>query len=140
MLPDNTSKAKLLDLHIMMQKLSKRAKLDPKITEKVKDLVKQLKFNSVLHDRHDLKVTPENKKKILNRATRLIRKLERQFQELGSQNAELRRQLKENTTDRKDMQYNLRELQDAADFARGRHPVQEALRSIKEENEKYEGL
>jgi septal ring factor EnvC (AmiA/AmiB activator) len=116
-------------------KLSKRANIDSSVASRVTDLVKQLKFNHVLHDNHKLKVQPEKKQRTLNRAKRILEKLEQQIGELKDKNKKIRKQLKENDADKKELSYYIRELKEALDFARGQHPIQEALRSIKEENE-----
>jgi len=123
-----------------MRQLSKRAELNPKFTKRIELLIKQLKFNSIMHKKHEHKVkTKKDKRSVVNRTKRNINRIEQDVQSLTDRNSRLRKKLQENLEDKRKLSYYLQELKEAWEIAKGEHPINKRIDQIKQENEKFKG-
>lgn len=122
----------------MLRVLSKRVKrlTDSKIQD-IEKMVKQLKFNDVLHPAHSDKIDKSSQDAVAERACGYAKKMENSVSRLNEENRELRKTLKENLENKKEFEYYLQKLKEACDLFRGKHPLNEDLRQIHKENSEY---
>lgn len=119
--------------------LSKRtAQLEDNIINRIETMVKQLRFNDLLHSKHEHKVkNSEDHDRVANKAKRYIDRLVNDLDNLDNENKKMREKVKKNLEDRKEIKYYLNRLRESWDFYNGKHLDQEDVRKIEKENEKY---